>query len=147
MWYFGSKYYNLPAEAICSLVFIGWNPTNGTCIDNINPIMKNDVYAAKKKKKDIVQLNSYQQTSKYINVSNTPPVITSVLSLSAFHGDVYSIQHYVIKFVTGQLISLGTPVSSTNKTEILLNMAINTLKGHYQPNRKFLLPIKTIRYD
>jgi len=45
----------------------------------------------------------------------------------------YSIQHYVIKFVTGQWFSLGTPVSSTNKadrqdkTEILLKAALSTI--------------------
>jgi hypothetical protein len=44
---------------------------------------------------------------------------------------VYLIQHYVIKFVGG--ISLGTPVSPTNKTdcqditEILLKVALNTI--------------------
>jgi hypothetical protein len=49
------------------------------------------------------------------------------------------IQHYVIKFVsdfqqvTGRWFSLGTPVSSTNKTdlhniaEILLKVALNTI--------------------
>ena len=50
------------------------------------------------------------------------------------HGEVYSIQHYVIKFVsyiaTGRWFSPGTPVSSTNKydiTEILLKVALNTI--------------------
>ena len=53
-------------------------------------------------------------------------------------GEVYSIQHYVIKFVSdlrhaGRWISPGTPVSSTNKTdrhdiiEIFLNVALNTI--------------------
>ena len=52
-------------------------------------------------------------------------------------GEVYSIQHYVIKFViwlaTGLWFSLGTAVSSTNKTdrhditEILLKLALNTI--------------------
>jgi hypothetical protein len=55
------EHYNLPAEAICSLVFIGWNPTNGICIDNINPTMKNDVYAAKK-------TNIVQQLSTNIKI-------------------------------------------------------------------------------
>ena len=53
------------------------------------------------------------------------------------HGEVYSIQHYVIKFVNnlrqvgGFLLVL--PISSTNKTdlhnitEILLNVALNTI--------------------
>ena len=53
------------------------------------------------------------------------------------HGEVYSIQHYVIKFVSnlaaGQCFSPGMPVSSTNKTdrhniaEILLKVVLNTL--------------------
>ena len=55
------------------------------------------------------------------------------------HSDeVYSIQHYVIKFVSdlrhaGRWISPGTPVSSTNKTdrhdiiEIFLKVALNTI--------------------
>ena len=51
---------------------------------------------------------------------------------------MYSIQHYVIKFVsdfleTGQWFSPGPPVSSTNKTdchdiaEILLKVTLNTM--------------------
>jgi hypothetical protein len=52
-------------------------------------------------------------------------------------GEVYSIQHYVIKFVSDLRqvgwFSLGTPVTSTNKTylhditEILLKVAISTI--------------------
>ena len=47
------------------------------------------------------------------------------------HGEVYSIQHYVIKFVSdvrqGGGFYSGTPVSSTDKTEILLKVALNTI--------------------
>ena len=52
------------------------------------------------------------------------------------HGEVYSMQHYVIKFVwivTGRWFSHGTLVSSTNKTdhhditEILLKVALKTI--------------------
>ena len=49
------------------------------------------------------------------------------------HDEVYSIQHYVIMFVSGQWFSLDTLVSSTNKTdshditEILLKVALNTI--------------------
>ena len=56
-----------------------------------------------------------------------------VLSLNPVHGEVYSTQHYVIKFVSDLrqvgVFSPGTPVSSTNKTdchnitEILLKVA------------------------
>ena len=48
-------------------------------------------------------------------------IATKVVSSNPVHGEVYSIQHYVIKFdsdlrqVGG--FSLGTPVSSTNKTD------------------------------
>jgi hypothetical protein len=61
---------------------------------------------------------------------------TKVESPNTAHDKVFSIQHYVIKFVcdiaTGQWFSLGTLVSSTNKTdhhditEILLKVALNT---------------------
>ena len=53
-------------------------------------------------------------------------------------GEVYSIQHYVMKFVSdlrhGRWFSPGPPVSSTNKTdrhditEILLKVVLNTIK-------------------
>jgi len=49
-------------------------------------------------------------------------------------GEMYSIQHYVLKFVSDLWQIGGTPVSSTNKTdlhdiaEILLKVALNTIK-------------------
>jgi hypothetical protein len=60
------------------------------------------------------------------------------------HGEVYSIQHYVIKFVSDLWQVSGflyrcTLVSSTNKTdphnitEILLKVTFNTLKGPSWP--------------
>ena len=64
------------------------------------------------------------------------PITTKVVSSNPTHGEVYSIQHYVIKLVTlatGQWFSPSTPVSSTNKidhhniTEILLKVALNTI--------------------
>ena len=70
------------------------------------------------------------------------PITTNVVSSNPVHGEVYSIQHYVIKFVSdlrqvGGFLQVlrfppGTPVSSTNKTdhndiaEILLTVALNT---------------------
>ena len=64
-----------------------------------------------------------------------------VVSSNPVHGEVYSIQHYVINFsqwlVTGRWFSSGTPVSSTNKTdshditEILLKVALNTINQPY----------------
>ena len=63
-------------------------------------------------------------------------ISTNVVSANCSWRSV-SIQHYVIKFVNDLrqicLFSLGTPVSSTNKTdlhdiaEILLKVALNTL--------------------
>ena len=46
---------------------------------------------------------------------------SKVVSSNLAHGEVYWIQHYVIKIVSdlraaGRRFSLGTPVSSTNKT-------------------------------
>ena len=62
------------------------------------------------------------------------PITTKVVSSNHVHGEEYSIQHYVLKLpVTGRWFSLGTPVSSTNKTacygitEILLKVALNTI--------------------
>ena len=58
------------------------------------------------------------------------PITTKVVSLNPVDGEMYSIQHYVIKFVW---FSPGTPVSSTNKsdchdiTELLLKVALNTI--------------------
>jgi hypothetical protein len=65
------------------------------------------------------------------------PITTKVVSLNPVHGEVYSLQHYVIKFVSdlrqvGQWFFSGTPVSSTNKadrhdiTKILLKLALST---------------------
>ena len=64
------------------------------------------------------------------------PITTKVVSSNSVHGEVYSIQHYVIKFVSdlkqvnGFLREL---YSSTNKTDrhdttaILLNVALSTI--------------------
>ena len=50
------------------------------------------------------------------------PITTKVVSSNPAHGEVYSIQDYVIKFVSdlcmaGRLFSPVTPVSSTYKTD------------------------------
>ena len=65
------------------------------------------------------------------------PITTKVVSLNPTHGEVYSIQHYVMKFVNDlQKVGgfpPGTPVSSTNKTDsrditdTLLKVALNTV--------------------
>jgi hypothetical protein len=62
------------------------------------------------------------------------PITTDVVSSNHAHGEVYSIQHYVIKFINHRsVVSRGTPVSSTNKTdcddiaEILLTVALSII--------------------
>ena len=61
------------------------------------------------------------------------PITTNVVSTNPAHGEVYSIQHYVIKFVSDlRQVSGFLRVSSTNKTdhhdiaEILLKVALKT---------------------
>jgi hypothetical protein len=66
---------------------------------------------------------------------------TKVVSSNPVHGEVYSIQHYVIKLVSnlwqGRWFSPCIPVSSTNKTdrhdihvtEILLKVAFKTINS------------------
>ena len=67
-------------------------------------------------------------------VQSVPITITvNVVSSDSAHGNAYSIQHYVIKFVSdfvaGRWFSPDSPVCSTNKTdshditEILLKVA------------------------
>ena len=59
-------------------------------------------------------------------------ITTKVLSSNPVHGEVCSIQLYVIKFVS-DFRQIGTPASSTNKTdrhdatEILLKVVLNTI--------------------
>jgi len=71
-------------------------------------------------------------------ISTIESLLANVVSSNPAHGEVYSIQHYVIKFVkdfaTGLWFSPGTPLSSTNKTDrhdiiyiILLKVALNTI--------------------
>ena len=65
------------------------------------------------------------------------PITSKVVSSNSSHNKVFSIQHYLIKFVSdlrqgGGLFSPGTSISSTNKTdhhdiaEILLKVVLNT---------------------
>ena len=65
------------------------------------------------------------------------PITTRVVISNSSQGEVYSIQHYVKRFVNDlRLVGCffrGTPVYSTNKTvrhditEILLKMVLNTI--------------------
>ena len=73
------------------------------------------------------------------------PITTNVVSSNLVHGEVYSIQYYLIKFVS-DLRQVGgflcTLVSSTNKTdrydiiEILLKVDLSTI-NHTQTNPSF----------
>jgi hypothetical protein len=53
------------------------------------------------------------------------PITTKVVSLNSAHGEVYSIQQYVIKFVS-DLQQVGGFLHH-NITEILLKVALNTI--------------------
>jgi hypothetical protein len=65
------------------------------------------------------------------------PITIKVVSSNPVHGDVFSIQHYVIKFVSdlqqvgGFLrVFLFQPTNKTDrhdKSEILLNVVLNTI--------------------
>jgi len=59
------------------------------------------------------------------------PMTTNVVRSNPDNGEVYSIQHCVVQFVS-HMRQIGgfhwaTPVSSTNKTEILLKVALSIL--------------------
>ena len=78
--------------------------------------------------------------------TTTCAITINVLSSNLVHGDVYSIQHYVKKCVSYMLqvddFLQGTPVSSTNKTditEILLSVSLNTTK-QTKPSSILFLP-------
>ena len=69
------------------------------------------------------------------------PITTKVVSSNLVHGEVYSIQHYVIEFVS-DLRQVGSftrvpPVSSTDTidchdiTKILLKVALSTITPLY----------------
>ena len=62
------------------------------------------------------------------------PITTNIESLNPTHGEMYSLQHYVIKLVSDlrqvSVFSSGSPVSSPNKTditEILLKVALSRI--------------------
>ena len=62
------------------------------------------------------------------------PITTKVMCLNLVHGEVYLIQHYVIKFVS-ELLQVGgflsfPPLNKTDRcniTEILLKVVLNTI--------------------
>ena len=76
---------------------------------------------------------------RVIHISAYLPT-TDVVSPNPVHGKEYSIQHYVIKFVNdlrqAGCFYPGTPVSSTNKTKILLKVALDTINQPYSNGQK-----------
>ena len=60
------------------------------------------------------------------------PITTKIVSSNLVHDEVYSMQHYVIKFVTGLRFSPGTLVSSANKTDRpdITEILLKVLKYH-----------------
>jgi hypothetical protein len=59
-------------------------------------------------------------------------ITTYAISSNPVLGEVYLIQRYVMKwFATRSWFSPGTPVSSTNKTEILLKVVLNTINHNH----------------
>jgi hypothetical protein len=71
---------------------------------------------------------------KIFNFTLIKPITITVVSSNPVHGKMYSIQHYVIKFVRDfRQIGGFLAVSATNKTnrhditEILLKVALNTI--------------------
>ena len=65
------------------------------------------------------------------------PITTKVVSSNPAHGEMYSIQHYVVTFVSGlrkdvdfhQVLRLHPPgkIDSHDVTEILLKVALKTI--------------------
>jgi hypothetical protein len=65
------------------------------------------------------------------------PITTKVVNLNPAHGDLYSIQHYVIKVVSdlrqvsgfspGPLVSSSSKTDCHNITEILLKVTLNII--------------------
>ena len=72
---------------------------------------------------------SYYTCTQYVEHSGVIRT-TKVVSLNLAHGEMYLMQHYVIKFVT---IRWFSPVSSNNKTDghditdIFLKVVLNTI--------------------
>jgi hypothetical protein len=76
------------------------------------------------------------------------PITTKIVSSNPIHGEVYSIQNYVIKFVSDLLQVCGFFRVLNNKTdchditEILLKVALNTIKPNQNHIYLYLLFVK-----
>ena len=71
-------------------------------------------------------------------------ITTKVASLKKVHGEVDSIQHYVMKFVRD--LRQVNETDRHNITEILLKVALNTINQPTQPTIQYLLLLKSHPY-
>jgi hypothetical protein len=55
------------------------------------------------------------------------PITTKVVSSNTVHGEVYSIRHYVIKFVSFSLVFSTNKTDRHDITEISFKVALNTI--------------------
>ena len=79
------------------------------------------------------------------------PITTKVVNLNPAHGDVYSILHYVIKFVSDlrqvggflRILQFPLPIklTATDITEILLKIELNTITLGNQPTNSIVLDL------
>ena len=78
-------------------------------------------------------------------------ITTKVVSSTPVHGEISSIQHYVIKFVSDFRQVWFSPVSSNNKTdrheitELLLKVTLKTIKLN-QTSKVYNLKLNSIIY-
>ena len=77
---------------------------------------------------------------KFSNFNELVPITTEVVSSNPVHGNVYSMQHYVIKFVgEGYVVSSANKTDLNDITEILLKVMLNTID---QINQISVLSVK-----
>ena len=66
------------------------------------------------------------------------PITTKVVSSNTVHGEVYSIRHYVIKFVSFSLVFSTNKTDRHDITEISFKVALNTINQPiYQQTSNF----------
>ena len=71
-----------------------------------------------------------------VGFTTTCAITTKVASLKKVHGEVDSIQHYVMKFVRD--LRQVNETDRHNITEILLKVALNTINQPTQPTIQYL---------
>ena len=74
-----------------------------------------------------------------MKLEQSVPITTNVMSSNPVHGEVYSIQHYVIKFVSdfrqvGSFLRVPRfpPPKKPTAIEILLKVALHTINPNYK---------------